>query len=68
MSDAMIGYDLLIEVRVLGSGGAYAAGRMFEFTPPADTVAEVEVTHFKSPNRRKEYIPGLTENGTASVQ
>lgn len=69
MSDAMIGYDLLIEVRVLGSGGAYTPlAECFEFTPPADTVADVEVTHFKSPNRRKEYIPGLTDGVTASLE
>jgi len=69
MSDAMIGYDLLIEVRPLGSTGAYTPlAECFDFTPPADTVAEVEVTHFKSPDRRREYRPGLTESGTVSLE
>lgn len=69
MSDAMIGYDTLIEVRPLGSAGAWVPlAECYDFTPPADTISEVEVTHYKSPGRRREYIPGLTESGTASLE
>lgn len=69
MSDAMIGYDTLIEVRDHATGGAYTAlAECFEFTPPSATVAKVDVTHFKSPGRRNETIPGMTESGTASLQ
>lgn len=69
MSDAMIGYDLLIEVKPLGSSGAYTAlAECYDFTPPSDTVAEVEVTHFQSPHQRREYVPGLTDSGTASLE
>lgn len=69
MSDAMIGYDLLVEVRPLGSGGAYTAlAECYAFTPPEDEVADVKVTHFKSPDGRHEYIPGLTESGSASLE
>jgi hypothetical protein len=36
------------------------------FTPPQEKADEVEVTHFESPNRRKEYIAGLIDAGEAS--
>lgn len=36
------------------------------FTPPQEAADEIEVTHFESPNRRKEYIAGLIDAGEAS--
>jgi hypothetical protein len=34
---------------------------------PAGEADEVEVTHMKSPNRTKEYIAGLIDNGSVTV-
>lgn len=31
---------------------------------PDETVAEVEVTHYESPGRSREFIPGLSDNGS----
>ncbi len=52
---------------------ANAAGELIELDevteiPFGDEEAEdVEVTHMKSPNRRKEYASGLIEPGTATL-
>ena len=37
-------------------------------TLPNAQVADVEATHFKSPNRRREYISGLIEDGEGSFE
>lgn len=36
---------------------------LIEIGLPNPQVDEVEATHFESPDRAKEYIPGLTDNG-----
>ena len=41
-------------------------GELTAVTPPNPTTAEVEATHFGSPNRRREYIAGLIEDGEGS--
>lgn len=35
---------------------------------PAPVTAEVEATHFKSANRRREYIAGLVEDGEGTFE
>jgi predicted secreted protein len=64
-TNADIGYDTKFEIEVNGTFTALA--EVFEVTPPEIAVDQVEVTHFKSPNRSREYIPALSDNGTASA-
>lgn len=35
---------------------------------PNPQVADIEATHFKSPNRRREYIAGLIEDGEGTFE
>jgi hypothetical protein len=37
------------------------------FQPPQDEADEHEVTHFESPNRRKEFIAGMIDSGEATA-
>lgn len=37
-------------------------------TPPAEMADDVEVTHFKSPGKRREYIQGLIETGEGTFE
>lgn len=37
-------------------------------TPPNPQVADVEATHMTSPNRRREYIAGLIEDGEGTFE
>jgi NAD/NADP transhydrogenase alpha subunit len=64
-TNADIGYDTVFAIKV---GATFVdLAEVFEVTPPEVSVDQVEVTHFKSPNRSREYIPALSDNGTASA-
>jgi hypothetical protein len=41
--------------------------QVVSFGLPNEEIDEVEVTHLKSPNRRKEYISGLIDGGEVEV-
>jgi predicted secreted protein len=43
-------------------------GEITGISLPNPQVAEVEATHFKSPNRRREYIAGLIEDGEGTFE
>jgi predicted secreted protein len=43
-------------------------GEILSISTPNPQVAEVEATHFGSPNRRREYISGLIEDGEGSFE
>lgn len=43
-------------------------GEILSVTPPNPTVEDVEATHFGSPNRRREYIAGLIEDGEGTFE
>lgn len=70
MSDAMIGYQTKYRIwdASLTTPAFVDIGEVFEVTPGEATADRVEVTHMQSPNRRREYISGLIDNGEASFQ
>jgi predicted secreted protein len=69
MSNADIGYDTRFAIEdAVGSGVYVELLEVFEVTPPEISVDQVEVTHFKSPGRAKEFVPALSDNGTAQAQ
>lgn len=66
---AAIGYGLTFEVETApGSGTYFELVQVFTAQPPVAEVDQVETTHFKSPNRSREYIPALSDRGAASAQ
>lgn len=70
MANAMIGYDTLYEVWDEGASPAafVAVSEVFAFTPGEATADRIDVTHYKSPGRRREYISGLIDSGEASFE
>lgn len=69
MSDAMIGYDTLFEIKATPEATDYTElAEVYSITPPEASTDQVRVTHFKSPGGSHEYIPGLTDNGTATCE
>lgn len=68
MSDARLGY--LSKYSIWDTGVSPAAyfevGEVTEITPGEETADRVEVTHYQSPDRRREYIAGLIDPGEAS--
>jgi hypothetical protein len=66
---ARIGYGTVIEVETApGSGTYFTLAETFQHTPPSDSIDMVEATHFGSTDRRREFISGLTDGGSASMQ
>ena len=69
MSNANIGYDTRFAIEdAPGSGVFVELAEVYSVTPPEISIDQVEVTHFQSPNRSKEYIPALSDNGTAQAE
>ena len=68
MSDARIGWGGEFQLSTSSSvAGLVELQEVVSFGLPDDQADEVEVTHLKSPQRRKEYILGLVESGEIEV-
>ncbi len=67
MSDALIGWDTEFWLDN-ASGTLTQIAEVIAVTPPNPQTADVEVTHFKSANRRREYIAGLIEDGEGTIE
>lgn len=63
-SEAKIGYGTTIELAV-PTGGTYTyIGEVTgEIGIASESTDQVDVTHFSSPNKTREFIPGLTDGG-----
>ncbi|WP_182912854.1 phage tail tube protein [Paracoccus onubensis] len=69
MSDAMIGYDTEFRIKPTPAAAEFTPlAEVYSVTPPEASIDQVEVTSFKSPGRKREYIPALGDNGTASCE
>lgn len=61
-TDARIGMGAAVSLDN-ASGTLTLLGEPISISLPNPQVADVEATHFGSPNRRREYISGLIEDG-----
>lgn len=67
MSDAILGYGITYEISTTTGGSIYTAlGEVSDIELPSDEVEEVDVTHYGSPDRTREFIAGLINTGEAS--
>lgn len=68
MSDARIGWGGEVQLSTSASeAGLVELVEVVSFGLPNDEADEVEVTHLKSPNKRKEFIKGLKDGGEVEV-
>lgn len=71
MPDGMIGYGSTVRIgRTPSGGGAVAMVELDligDIEAPDEQVDEVQVTHMKSPGRRRQFISGLIDSGEVSV-
>jgi hypothetical protein len=68
-TNAGIGYGTVLEIALASAPTAFTYVReVFSATPPSDTDESVDATHMASPNRTREYIPGMTDGGEASFE
>ncbi|MDH0116755.1 phage tail protein [Rhizobium pusense] len=70
MTDARIGYGTIYEIwdKSLGVPAFVEVAEVINVTPGEATADRVDATHMQSPNRRREYISGLIDNGEASFE
>lgn len=63
---ADIGYNLRYAIETgVGTGVYTELFEVYDCKPPEFAIGQEDVTHYQSPNRTKEYIPKLTDPGTA---
>ncbi len=69
-TEAMLGYGSKYEVLdpSLSPPSYVELAEVFNLTPPSFTADRVEATHMQSPNRTREFIPGLLSPGSASFE
>lgn len=68
MSDAQIGYGSKFLMQELASSSALT--KLAEVTSvslPNEQVSEVEVTHYESPGKTREFISGLNDAGEITI-
>lgn len=66
MANAKVGWGG--ELKMDNSSGVLTeVMEIIELGVPNDQVDEVEATHFKSPQKRREYIPGLIDGGELAI-
>ncbi len=66
MANVTIGYGAELWIDN-DSGTATKVAEVIEVGLPNPQVSDVEATHFGSPGRAREYIPGLIDNGEISM-
>jgi predicted secreted protein len=68
MSDAKLGYGSKFLMAALASSSALTKlAEVTSVTLPNEQVAEVEVTHYESPGRTREFIAGLNDAGEITI-
>lgn len=65
---ASIGYGSFFHISEDNGATWIELAEVFDITPPNDTVDEIDATHMQSPNRTREFIPGLIDPGEASFE
>lgn len=66
MSNALLGHG--ITWGIWDGASAYdIVGELIDLSPPNAQSDDVDVTHYASPNKTREYIKGLTDPGDASL-
>ena len=66
MSDALLGWGASVQFH--NGTALIELVEVVSFPLPDDETDDVEVTHLKSPGRRREYISGLIDGGTVDVE
>lgn len=66
MADVVIGYGAKVSFKI-GAGVATFLAEVNSIGLPNPQISDVDATHFESPGRAREYIPGLIENGEIPI-
>ena len=67
MADGMIGYGSTVRIGRGATPTWTELQLVGDIEMPDEQIDEIEVTHMKSPGRRKQFIAGLTDGGEVSI-
>lgn len=67
-TQAGIGYGANFHISRDNEATWIEVGEVYDISPPNDEVDEIDATHMQSPNRTREFIPGLIDPGEASFE
>lgn len=67
MPDGMIGYGSTVRIGVGETPAWTELDLVADLEMPDEQVDEIEVTHMKSPDRRKQFIAGLIDGGEVAI-
>lgn len=68
MTSVTIGYNTRFAIEDAPGSGVYVElDEVFSVTPPDFSIPEIDATHYQSPNRVMEFIPGMANAGTATL-
>jgi hypothetical protein len=67
-TQASIGYGSFFHISQDSGTTWVELAEVYDITPPSDEVDEIDATHMQSPNRTREFIPGLIDPGEASFE
>lgn len=66
---ADIGYGITFEVETTAGSGTYTTlAQVYACSPPSNTVDQIDVTHYGSAGRTREFIGGLSDPGSATAE
>ena len=69
MSNALLGYGSVVQVSTGDLPDVLQnIDEVTNITPPSNTLDQIDVSHMQSPNRRREYIAGMTDGGEFSCE
>jgi Lambda phage tail tube protein, TTP len=69
MANALLGYGSVVEISTGDSPDVLQTMQeVTNITPPSATLDQIDVSHMQSPNRRREYISGMTDGGEFSFE
>jgi hypothetical protein len=66
MANVRTGYGAKISIKI-GAATAVEIAEVISLGLPNPQIGDVKATHFQSPDRAEEYIPGMKENGEIPI-
>lgn len=68
-SVALLGYGSSFQIQSASSPDVFTElQEVISITPPSATLDQIDVSHMTSPNRRREFISGMTDSGECSLE
>jgi Lambda phage tail tube protein, TTP len=69
MANALLGYGIQVRMSTVAAPTAWTTiAECFKASPPSDSDDQIDVTHYQSPGKRREFIGGLIDGGEVQFE